>query len=443
MNLQELMQRRAQLIAEARSVLDAAQHAGRTLNDNERERLDTIEREVNALSSDIDRNARWLDHERALQDSAGRITSASDAEIGMSTRDAQRYSIVRAIRAMTAHLTGSRNALQEAAFELEASAAVAKRVGREPKGFFVPLEVQRQAIEQRDLVTSTNTAGGYTVATDLLAQSFIELLRNRLVVQAAGATVLSDLQGNVAIPRQTGGATAYWVAENATVTESQQAFDQVTLTPKTVGAFTDYSRRLLAQSSIDVEAFVRSDLATVLALAIDRAALHGTGASNQPLGIASTTGIGSVAGGTNGAAPTFAHIVSLETEVAIDNADLGALAYITNARVRGRLKTTEKAINTAQFVWSDGPTPLNGYPAFVSNQVRNDLDKGTSVGVCSAIFFGNWRDLLIGMWGTLDILVDPYTGSTAGTTRVVAMQDVDIAVRHPESFAAMLDALTA
>lgn len=141
------------------------------------------------------------------------------------------------------------------------------------------------------------------------------------------------------------------------------------------------------------------------------------------------------------APPTWAHVVSLETEVAQDNADIGALSYITNAKVRGKLKQTEKASNTAQFVWTDDGT-MNGYPARVTNQVRSNLTKGTASGICSAIFFGNWADLVLGLWGGLDILVDPYTHSTSGTMRVVALQDVDFAARHAQSFSAMLDALT-
>jgi HK97 family phage major capsid protein len=214
------------------------------------------------------------------------------------------------------------------------------------------------------------------------------------------------------------------------------------MTPKTCGAFTDFSRKLMLQSSIDVENFVRGDLAAVLALEIDRVALHGSGASNQPTGIAATAGIGSVAGGANGAAPSWANIVALETEVAIDNADIGRLAYVTNARVRGKLKVTEKAGSTGLWVYADGATPLNGYQTIVTNQVSSTLTKGTSSGVCSAIFFGNWADLLIGMWSGVDLTVDPYQGATAGTVRVVALQDVDVGIRHPESFAAMLDALT-
>jgi len=441
MDIRELRQRRADLVAQARALLDGADEEGRGLTDEEQEQYDDLVGQVDALTADIERRERLADLERDLGQSAGRQAGGmEDPRIGMSERETQRYSLLRAIRAAA---TGD---WRGAGLELEASRAVAQHLKREPRGFFVPFDwMVRQAGaggEQRDLVVGTDTAGGYTVSTDLLADSFIELLRNRMVVRTAGATVLAGLIGDVAIPRQTGGATAYWVAESGAPTESQQAFDQVALTPHTVGAFTDISRKLLLQSSLDIEAFVRSDLATALALAIDYAALHGSGSSNQPTGVAHTTGIGSVAGGTNGAAPTWAHIVQLETEVAVDNADIGRLAYVTNAKVRGKLKQTEKASGTDLWVWTDGANPLNGYRALVSNQVRSDLDKGTSTGVCSAIFFGNWADLLIGMWGTLDILVDPYTGSTSGTVRVVAFQDVDVTVRHPESFGAMLDALT-
>lgn len=355
------------------------------------------------------------------------------AEIGMTPKEVKQFSLLRAI-----HAAAEKN-WTLAPFEKDASDAVAKRIGKTAQGFFIPTDVL-----QRDLTAGTANAGGYTVATDLLAASFIELLRNKMVVRQAGATVLDGLVGNVAIPKQSGGATAYWVAENGSPTESQQTFAQVALTPKTVGAYTDISRRLIMQSSLSVEAFVRNDLAKVLAIALDYAALHGSGSSNQPTGIAATSGIGSVAGGANGAAPTWANIVALETEVAIDNADIGSLAYITNAKVRGKLKTTQRVPTYGNdMIWEPNANGVNGYPAYVTNQVRSNMDKGTSTGVCSGIFFGNWSDLLIGIWGGLDITVDPYTGSAAGTVRVVALQDCDIAVRNAESFAAMLDALTA
>ena len=359
------------------------------------------------------------------------------ADIGMTQEEARSFSFVRAIQAAVLIKDGKFSQARDiGGFELDASDAVAKKMGRESRGFFVPNEVQK-----RDLLVGTPTAGGNTVATDLLASSFIDLLRNKMAVTGLGAKFLTGLVGQIAIPRQTAGATAYWVAENGAPTESQQAFDQVTMTPKTLGAFTDVSRKLLLQSSIDVEGLVRNDLATVIAMAIDLAAINGSGASNQPTGILNTAGIGSVAGGTNGLIPTWGNLVDLESQVAVANADLGALGYLTNAKVRGKLKQVSKVSGQNGFIWEDGT--VNGYATGVSNQVPSNLTKGTASGICSAILFGNFADLIIGQWGNLDIMVDPYTGSTAGTVRVVALQDVDVAVRHAESFAAMKDALTA
>ena len=387
------------------------------------------------------------------------VAQGETAKIGMSDKDVRKFSLIRAINAL-ANPT-DRQAREAAAFEFECSDAQAKKLKKQPQGFFIPRDVMEYQAEardisrferlitmllQRDLVVGTATAGGHLVATELLAQNFIDLLRNRMMVRRLGATILGGLVGDIAIPRQTGGATAYWVAESGAPTESQQAFDQVAMTPKTVGAFTDISRKLLLQSSIDVEAFVRSDLATVLALELDRAAINGSGSGNEPKGILNVTGIGDVPGGTNGLAPAWSHIVNLETEVAIDNADIGTLAYLTNAKVRGKLKQTEKAANTALFIWElmqadPGFGLLNGYRAGVSNQVPSNLTKGSGTNL-SAILFGNWADLIIGEWGTVDVLVDPYTGGAAGTVRVRLLQDVDINVRHPESFSAMKDAIT-
>jgi len=357
-------------------------------------------------------------------------TVAANAEIGMTDKEVRRFSIVRLINALAS--PNDRAANEAAAFELEACRAAAEQMRKSPQGAILPADVLT-----RDLTVGTNSAGGYLKATELMP--LIELLRNKAMTIQAGATVLSGLVGDIAIPKQSGGATAYWVAEGGAPTESAQALGQLSLKPKTVGAFTDISRKLLLQSSIDVEAFVRNDLAAVLALAIDDVAIEG-GGTNQPTGILKTTGIGDVDGGANGAAPDWADIVDLETAVAVDNADVGTLAYMTNPKVRGVLKSTEKATGTAQFIWEGGEFPLNGYRAYVTNQVPSDLEDGTGTGL-SAIIFGNWADLIIAMWGGLDIMVDPYSNSTSGTVRVVALQDVDIGLRHPESFAAMQDAI--
>jgi HK97 family phage major capsid protein/HK97 family phage prohead protease len=338
---------------------------------------------------------------------------AQSAEIGLTEKEQRSYSFVKAIRAMA--YPNDRAAYEDAAFEREVSAAVEQRTGKSAQGYLVPDEVLR-----RDLTVATGSAAGDLVFTDARPGSFIELLRNRLALNTLGVTMLTGLNGPVAIPRQTGAPTAYWVAEKGAPSESNPTVDQVNLTPKTLGAYTEFSRRLVLQSSIDVEQMVRNELATVIALEIDRAALYGLGNTNQPLGLKLITGINTEDFGA--AAPTYAELVSMETKVAADNADIGAMSYITNSTIYGGFKTTEKASGTAQFVLEPGGT-VNGYGVVRSNQVAS-----------GDVFFGVWSQMLMGMWGALDLQVNPYALDTSGGVRVTALQDVDIAVRHPEAF---------
>lgn len=335
------------------------------------------------------------------------------ADIGLTEKESRSYSFVRAIRAMA--YPNDRGAYEEAAFEREVSAAVEQRMGASARGMLVPDEVLR-----RDLTVGTASAAGDLVFTDARPGSFIELLRNRLALNTLGVTMLTGLNGPVSIPRQTGAPTAYWVAEKGAPTESNPTVDQVNLTPKTLGAYTEFSRKLVLQSSIDVEQMVRNELATVIALEIDRAALYGLGNTNQPQGLKLVTGINTE--DFNAAAPTYAELVSMESKVNADNADIGAMAYVTNSTTFGGFKTTEKASGTAQFVLEPGGT-VNGYPVVRSNQVAS-----------GDVFFGVWSQMLMGMWGALDLQVNPYALDTSGGVRVTALQDVDVAVRHPEAF---------
>ena len=364
------------------------------------------------------------------------------ADIGLSKDEVRSFSFVRALRAL-ANPT-DRKAQNDAAFEFAASEAAAQKEGRASRGITVPADV---VFAKRDLTTSTASGtakAGNMVATDLLASSFIDVLRNRMVLSSLGATYLTGLQGNVAIPRKTTASSAYWVAENSAPTESTNApaFDQVTLSPKTVGAYVDFSRRLMLQSSLDIETLVRNDLATTIAVAMDGAAISGSG-SNKPTGVLNTSGIGSVSLGTNGAAPTWAMVTSLVREVEIDNALTGAAAFLTNAKVKAKLANTARQSSGVEgnFILQPPFSDLYGYRLEVSEQVPSNLTKGTGSNL-SAVLFGVWSDLLIGQWSGIDLMVDPYSGSNAGTVRVVAFHDCDFAVRHPESFAECNEIIT-
>jgi HK97 family phage major capsid protein/HK97 family phage prohead protease len=337
------------------------------------------------------------------------------ADIGMSASEVRSFSFQRAINALAN--PNNREAWEAAAFERECSEAAQQRAGKPSQGIMVPSDVLRG---QRDLVVGTATAGGNLVNTDLRTGDFIDLLRNRLALANVGATVLNGLQGNVSIPRQTSAASAFWVGENAAPSESQQAFDQISMTPKTIGAFVDYSRKLLLQGSIDVESMIRNDLARVLSLEIDRAGIYGTGSTNQPLGLTNTTGLGSQ---TITGTGTFAEYVSMETKVAVANADVASMYYIINATSRGALKTTEKSAGGTVGNFALMDDTLNGYPVVVTNQLgTNDC------------LFGDFSQMILGLWSGLDLKVDDITGATAGTVRVIALQDLDFAVKQPGAF---------
>ena len=352
-----------------------------------------------------------------LLDVIGNAPLDTPNEIGLAPKEVRQFSLLRAIRA---HANPTdRSAQKAAAFELEAAAAASDAMGVEAQGIMIPEDVLR-SWKVRDM-NATNDAA--IIADDFRGGNFINVLRNASSVMQAGATMLSGLSGNVKIPKKTSASSAGWISsEGGASAESEPTVGQVTMSPKVLGAHTDITRLMMQQSSLDVEALVRNDLTDSIALSIDLGALAGSGSSGQPTGVQNTSGINTP---TNFAAanPTFAEVVAMETSVAEDNALQGNLAYILPASMYGALKTTAKDAGSGQFVVApDGS--MNGYKAIVSNQVT-----------AGDLYFGNFADLLIGMYGGLDIVVDPYTASSSGTVRIVALQTVDVAVRHAVSFA--------
>ena len=351
------------------------------------------------------------------------LSEMPSSVIGMNEKDIRRYSVFNVIRALANPNDAA--AQRAAAFEIECSNAAQKQYGRSAKGILIPDDVLRafNAGGAPNTPTGAQT-GSNLVGTDFMAGSFIDLLRPRTTIMRLART-MGGLVGNVEIPKQTGGATAYWIGEGDDANETTPTIGQLGLSPKTVAAYTDITRRLLMQSTPDAEAIVRGDLVAAIAQAIDYAGYYGTGTSNQPLGLSNYTGINAV--DFAAANPTYAELVQMETEIAADNADVNSMAYVLNARGRGAAKTTPKfasgaSVSDAGVIWESGNT-LNGYRAEVTNQVQD-----------GDVFFGNFADLVVGMWGGLDMTVDPYSLSKSGGLRIVVFQDVDFAVRRVESF---------
>lgn len=332
--------------------------------------------------------------------------------VDMSANEKRQYSILKAMKAMRDRDWSN------AGFEREISQDLANRFGKEPRGLYVPADV----FMKRDITHTGDGAG--LIGVDHTPERFIEFLRPRLTTGQAGIQVVGGLEGDLRIPRQTSGSSVSWVTEGNDVSETNFATDTVTLTPKTMGARTDITRTMLLQSSPAVESLVRADLLRSVAQELDRVVLEGSGSSGQPTGVFNAS-INTVTSGTL----DFADIVNLEGEVATDNADLGSLAYITTSAIRSTLKQTEKASNTAQFIWVDtapGVGEMNSYPAYATNVFTAQL---------VPLLFGNWNDVIVGQWGGVDLFVDPYTLGDSGGLVVRIFMDIDVGIRHVESFA--------
>ena len=352
-------------------------------------------------------------------------------------------------KCITAQLPGANVALD--GFEAEVNQEMARKLNKRAEGVWIPREALAvQAVQGRNFVAGTGTLGGMLVQTDNLGDGFIELLRNRAAVTMLGARVI-NLSNPTTIPRQSGAGTVNWVGETVAATLSIGNFTQITLVPNGLSAFQQYSKQLLFESDPSVDDLVRDDIIQSIALEIDRVVLHGTG-SGQPTGITGTTGVTTIALGANGAAFSVANgrasVVSLETAIAASNADVNNMAYLTNSRMRARLKMIDEgqATNVARWVWQQEPGTgglVNGYRAEVSNQVSNIQTQGTATTICSSVFFGNWNDVLIAQFngGATDLVVDPYTLAQNAVVRVIARNWCDVALRHSQSFAVLLGVL--
>ena len=254
--------------------------------------------------------------------------------------------------------------------------------------------------------------------------------------------ILNGLIGNVDLPRYVQGSAPVKKTENEAAGDVGGTFTDLSLSPKRLPGYVTISDQLLQQAPSVLETFVGNEIRKAMLAVREKAFFHGTGTS-EATGIAATSGIGSVVGGTNGAAPDWADMVDLETAVAIDNALEGSVSYFTNAKVRGKLKKTAKVSSTdSRMIWEG--SDINGYAPKVTNAISSTLTKAGSGAVCSAIFFGNAADFVIGYWGGLDLsMVRDVTGAKAGNRTLVANQYYDAGLLRAESFSAMLDALTA
>lgn len=392
--LADLLEKRAKIVDRMKAAHTA----------NNGEDFTTAETELRALDGEI---ARTRALEQAERGEAGTPIGGGDVDLSREVRS--RFSLGRLIASQF-------DPTVDAGFEREVQPDLAKRAGRSAKGVFVPME-----LFERRAVTTAN--GGDLISTDHRPDLFINALAAASMVRMMGATVLTGLVGDVSIPKETDAPNVGWVAEDSAIPGTDGTFGSVTLSPKHAGALCQWSRNMVLQSSPQVEQLMRMMMARDLGLAIDRAAIRGGGA-NEPTGILATAGV------LDQAFATDYIITSAEMIGKADVANVGAMrGFLGTPGIRTdalkKKDTQGRPIAIAE--------QFHGEPIQFSTQVPSDLGVDDDE---HGLIYGDWTELLIGMWSEIDILVNPFeaTAFAKGGVAIRAMASVDVALRHDEAF---------
>ncbi|WP_281225373.1 phage major capsid protein [Flavobacterium aquiphilum] len=434
----ELKQERAQKIEAQRALHNTATAEKRNLNETETTSFRALQTEIESLDGQIKDAEAFETNLRSLEGS--QPTSFTPENQEQRNTPKKVFSLNRAIRSQMAN-----GSLEGAELEVHtATVEMAKRAGIPISGIAVPLFDSRsvQMETRADGQTVTGDSGGYggnLVATEI--QPVIDKLRPQPVVEKLGAIFLTGLQGDLKFPVNDGGIAATWEGEDAEVANTKNAYSSKTMKPIRLAVAVPISLQNIMQSSIDMENYTMSEIRTIVANAIDLAAINGSG-TGQPIGILNVSGTNSVAGGTNGLAPTYGNVVAMETAVFVENANSAKLQYLSNPKVRGKLKTTTQVDGYPTYLMAaDGS--VNGYPFTASNHVPSNLTKGTASGVCSAAIFGDFSQLIVGQWGFMDITVDNMSRKKEGYIEIIVNVFLDVLVKQPKAFTVIKDLLTA
>lgn len=326
--------------------------------------------------------------------------------IGLSDNDRRNYSLLNVVRALK-----SGNFEKYAPFEAEVSREIANLKDSEARGIYVPYDVLGAGSRQQSAGTAAK--GGNLVETELHSEHFIEALRQESMMGQLGVRTLTGLVGDFDMPKQTGTATFYWVDEDGEPTDSDLDFGLVSMRARTVAGAVPITRRLMMQTSGAIENMVRNDILLGLAEALDNDVLAT---------ILATAGIGALSWADAGDVPTWAEMVQLETDVAEANALRGSPAYVMRPSLKGTLKATPKVAGTAEFMWS-GANEVNGYRGAATTQMA-----------AAQALFGDFSQVMIGLWGAVDLTVDKATKAKSGGSVLRIFQDADTAVRHAGAF---------
>lgn len=356
------------------------------------------------------------------RDLPGFAKDVSARSLGLTEKEIGEYSLMRAMNAY------AEKDWSKAGLEREVNIALGDTLKKEARGFYVPHDLL-MAGYRAGMSKGEIGKGGELVATELRISEFVDILRNKTVMARLGMRLLGGLVGDLDLPKKVSGANFYWLGEGENVNPSDFDLSTVPLSPKTIGGAIPITRRLRKQASKSVEALVISDLIDGLGVTIDKALLTGTGADNMPLGLLHAAGIPAISYASTGI--DFDAVVEMETKAATFNVEGNSLAYLTSPTQRGAAKRKQVFDGTGERVWTRD-NEVNGYNATASNQVPADTWA-----------FGDFSQIICGMWGVLDLKPDPYALAGSDGLMLRVFQDVDAAIRRTESFVIAKKAVTA
>ena len=432
-NIKALKEERGSLLDELAGLQNVIEREARSMSEKETSRLSEIEARLSAIASEVEKLEKL---QTLAAQAAG--NSASRSEEKEKSKMKEQYSFKRA---MEMAISGRRDGIEGEFNAIAAEEYQRSGVSVSAHSVKIPSEVFK-----RDMTATGGTSGsegGVNIQTSV--GSIIDVLLPKTVLRGLGVQQLSNLVGNLDLPTASTLPSAGWNTENGTATEKSPAFSKVTFSPKRLAAYIQVSNQLMLQSSNSIDAYVRNWLLQAMAQSLESAAIKG-GGSNEPTGIIANSNVNVVfAGGAtsnstnaNGAAPVWADVVNLMK--AVENANGDGVAYLTNPLVKAKLQTTPRQSSGVEgnFIWPAGGSELNGYPVAVSTLVPSNLSKGTS-STLSAAIFGDFSKMALASWGGMELVVDPFSGATAGLTNVVLNSYMDVNLLQPAAFAVCKD----
>lgn len=389
MKIIELKEQITELRNRCQEIVDLAKKEVRDLSEEEekeiedaKEQIDEKKEEIKAAQDEIDKKVPAADDEETSEEKTDDDNENRNKKIIRSKTNMKKQSLVKEIR----------NALAENRKSIHVNA------------------------ETRSLPTVTvqgeNGVHDQVVETEI--EGILEPLYANSILTQLGARWYSGLpMGDVQIPVMT-KSTVNWEGETSEASATGNTFNAVKLTPKRLSAYIDISKQLLAQDTIGVEAAIRRDIVKALNDKLEATLLSAAeGTGDKPAGLFYNKTLAHVT--------DFAKLCDFEAEVEEDNV-YGNMKYVLSPKAKSAFRCMIKGNNATGMVYENGE--MDGIQTLVTSNVA-----------AKNFIYGNFENLVVGSWGDIELVLDPYTQATKSCVRIVINAFFDFKPVRNEAFA--------